>query len=238
MYFLTLPLIFAGTEAAYICCSLVWACFMERMPNLLDFTVSFTYSPFWSSLPFMHTNPPNLVLLFACNYIPRTNSSLNPAANPFHLLPFPSVLAHVNSTQQWSIRSIIPPWEWQCEGWLKKNNWPWRFFSFILLLLPQYLKFLCWGVRMYFFAHSFSMYLCTTVVITIYSLKWQKETCCICQKMSCVPHSHVHSHGTRWRVVMAFSLIEITALPAFSCCQEPMDLTILKDFDKLWTGLK
>lgn len=139
MYFLTFPLIFAGTEAAYICCSLVLASFMERIPNLLDFTVSFTYSPFWSFLAFMHTNPPNLVLLFAHNYIQRTNFSLNPAANPFHLQPLPSVLllAHVNSTQQWSIRSVFPLWEWQCEGWLKKNNWPWHFYSFILLLLPQ-----------------------------------------------------------------------------------------------------
>lgn len=130
MYFLTLPLIFAGTEAACICCSLMWTGFMERMPNLLDFTVSFTYSPFWSSLTSMHANPPNLVLLFAINFIPRTNSSLNPAANPFQLQPLPNVLllAHVASTQQWSIRSIFPLWEWQCEEWLKKNNWPWHFF--------------------------------------------------------------------------------------------------------------
>lgn len=31
---------------------LILACFVERMPNLLDFTVSFTDSPFWSSLAF------------------------------------------------------------------------------------------------------------------------------------------------------------------------------------------
>lgn len=82
---------------------------MERVPNLLDFTESFTYSPFWSSLTFMHTNPPNLVLLFPLNHIPRTNSSLNPAANPFHLQPLPNLLllAHITSllheTSKWNM---------------------------------------------------------------------------------------------------------------------------------------
>lgn len=71
---------------------LMLACFMERMPNLLDVTVSFTDSPFWSSLTFMHTNPSNLALLFGSNYIQRINSSLNSVANPFHLQPLPQCL--------------------------------------------------------------------------------------------------------------------------------------------------
>lgn len=68
------------------------------MPNLLDFTVAFTDSPFWSSLTFMHTNPSNLALLFGSSYTQRINSSLNPVANPFYLQPLPNalLLAHVN----------------------------------------------------------------------------------------------------------------------------------------------
>lgn len=94
---------------------LMLASFTERMPNLLDFTASFTDSPFWSSLTFMHHNLSNLALLFGSNYTQRINSSLNPVTNPFPLQPLPSalLLAHSNEhtlLQRNSVHQVnIPP---------------------------------------------------------------------------------------------------------------------------------
>lgn len=124
------------------------------MPKLLDFTASFTDSPFWSSLTFMRTNPSNLALLFGSNYTQRINSSLNLVANPFHLRPLPQCpiagtreWARTAASEQWSIRSIFPPWQWQCESWLRKNKWPWQFFWSIVLLFPQYLVVVLGGLE-------------------------------------------------------------------------------------------
>lgn len=75
---------------------------MERKPTLLDFMMSFTDSPFWNTLTFMHTNhltmPSNFAFLLGSNYTLRVRYSLNSVANPVHLKSFPNalLLAHGN----------------------------------------------------------------------------------------------------------------------------------------------
>lgn len=88
---------------------LMLASFMERMPNLLDFTASFTDLPFWSSLTFMHSNPSKLALLFGSNYTQRINSSLNPVTNPFPLQPLPSALLLARRNEHTLLRQSSVP---------------------------------------------------------------------------------------------------------------------------------
>lgn len=90
---------------------------------------------------------------------------------------------------------------------------------------PNIYSYCIKGIRRYFFAFSFSICLCTTVVVT---MKCQNEARWISQKKSSACYHHVHSHGTSCRAVMFFSLIAITAPPTCSRCQEPMDLTSLE----------
>lgn len=180
----------------------------------------------------MHTNPSNLALLFGSSYTQRINSSLNPVANPFYLQPLPNalLLAHVNEhalLHQSSGPSGQQSLSENERGDLARTNGP---ADFLLHspFFPIILIYCIRGIGGYFFACSFSIHLCTTVVITIYSMTCQDEECWISQKKSSASYNHVHRHGTGCRVGVFLSLTAITALPTCSFCQEPTDPTDLE----------